>query len=75
MLKIFKKKKLYDFKYEILWKNGSSTIGEVKNSKLSPYGIFLANKMTHFGDKTIAYFNRNEIEQMQAKGFIEKEEK
>lgn len=77
MLKIFKKKKVkvkvYDFKYEILWNNGTSTFGEVTNSELEPQDILLTNKMTYFNN-TASYFNKDEIKQIEIKDLVEKVE-
>lgn len=77
MLKIFKKKKektkIYDFKYEILWNNGTTTFGEITNSELEPYDIFLTNKMTYFGNMA-SYFNKDEIKQIEIKDLVEKVE-
>lgn len=78
MLKIFKKKKekvkIYDFKYEILWNNGTSTSGEITNSQIRPYDVFLTNKITYFGNKKAIYFNKNEIKQIEISDLVEKVE-
>ena len=59
MLKI--KKKEYSFNYEILFKSGSKVIGKIENSILTPYQLFLKNKMTIFSNGTYTYFNIKEI--------------
>lgn len=76
MLKIFKKKKLkvYDFKYEIFWNNGSITNGEITNSIIKPYDMFLKNKISYFGNEMGVYFNKNEIRQIEIKDLVEKVE-
>lgn len=78
MLKIFKNKKtkvkIYDFKFEILWNNGTSTSGEITGSHLKPHDIFLTNKMTYFTTKKAVYYNRDEIKQIEIKDLEEKVE-
>ena len=71
---LFKKKnkKVYDFKYEIYWNNGSITKGDITNSILAPEIIFLENKFTYFSKGTCTYFNRNEIKQIEIFDLIEK---
>lgn len=71
MLKI-KNKKEYSFKYVIYWKNGTKTAGEIKNSCLHPYRIFLKNKMTLFGNKCLNYYNKKEIIQIAITDLLEK---
>ena len=73
---LFKKKnkKVYDFKYEIYWNNGSITKGDITNSILAPEIIFLENKFTYFSTGKCTYFNRNEIKQIEIFDLIEKVE-
>lgn len=71
---LFKKKnkKVYDFKYEIHWNNGSISKGEITNSMLPPEVIFLENKFTYFSTGKCTYFNSNEIRQIEIFDLIEK---
>ena len=71
---LFKKKnkKVYDFKYEIYWNNGSITKGDITNSILAPEIIFLENKFTYFSTGKCTYFNSNEIKQIEIFDLIEK---
>lgn len=72
MLKIKKKNKVFDFKYKIYWKNGSTTEGDITNSKLAPEDIFLTNAFTYFAKGTCTYFNVNEIKQLEISDLVEK---
>lgn len=67
-----KNKKVYDFKYEICWNNGSVSQGCITNSKLAPEVIFLENKFTYFSTGKCIYFNSNEIKQIEIFDLIEK---
>lgn len=67
-----KNKKVYDFKYEIYWNNGSNSKGEITNSMLPPEVIFLENKFTYFSTGKCIYFNSNEIKQIEIFDLIEK---
>lgn len=67
------KKKEYSFNYEILFKSGSRIIGEIKNSCLKPFQIFLKNKITIFGDNTYTYYNKKEIAAIRIENLVEKE--
>ena len=71
---LFKKKnkKVYDFKYEIYWNNGSITKGDITNSMFAPEVIFLENKFTYFSKGICTYFNSNEIKQIEIFDLIEK---
>ena len=61
-----KNKKVYDFKYEIHWNNGSVSKGYVTNSKFAPFAYFSTGKCT--------YFNSNEIKQIEIFDLVEKVE-
>ena len=71
---LFKKKnkKVYDFKYEIYWNNGSITKGDITNSIFAPEIIFLENKFTYFSTGKCTYFNSKEIKQIEIFDLIEK---
>lgn len=69
-----KKKKIYDFKYTIYWKNETTTKGRIENSYIDPYNTFLTGKMTYFGDGNCNYYNPDEIKQIEVTDFIEKVE-
>ena len=73
---LFKKKnkkvKIYDFKYEIYWNNGSISEGIITNSIIAPEVIFLENKFTYFSTGKCTYFNSNEIRQIEIFDLIEK---
>lgn len=71
---LFKKKnkKVYDFKYEIYWNNGSISKGEITNSMLPPEVIFLENKFTYFSIGKCTYFNSNEIRKIEIFDLVEK---
>ena len=69
-----KNKKVYDFKYEIHWNNGSVSEGYVTNSKFAPEVIFLENKFAYFSTGKCTYFNSNEIKQIEIFDLVEKVE-
>ena len=73
---LFKKKnkkvKVYDFKYKIYWNNGSISEGIITNSIVAPEVIFLENKFSYFSTGKCAYFNSNEIKQIEIFDLIEK---
>ena len=71
---LFKKKnkKIYDFKYEICWNNGSISEGKITNSILPPEVILLENKFTYFSTGKCIYFNSNEIRKIEIFDLIEK---
>ena len=68
------KKKVYDFDYKIYYKNGNVTTGNITCSELAPERIFLGKKMTYFGSGTCAYYNEDEICQIEIFNLSEKEE-
>lgn len=72
MFKKKENKKIYDFKYEIYWNNGSITKGGITNSMIAPEVIFLENKFTYFSTGRCTYFNSNEIKQIEIFDLIEK---
>ena len=69
-----KKKKIYDFKYIIHWKDGTRTIGEITHSELPPEDIFLTDTFTYFAKGISAYFNTKEIKQLEITDLVEKVE-
>lgn len=71
MLKI-KKKKVYDFKYKIYWRNGRITEGTTTNSKLKPNEIFLDNSFTYFANGCSYYYNSKEIDLLEITDLVEK---
>ena len=71
-IKKTKKRKVYDFKYKIFWKNGGTTDGYVTGSELAPEEIFLTNTFTYFAKGTCTYFNKNEIRQLEIFDLVEK---
>lgn len=72
MFKKLKKQIIYDFKYKIYWKDGSSTEGEIKNSSFDPADIFLTRKITAYGNGIWTYYNLDEIKQIEITDFVEK---
>ena len=75
---IFKRKnksKAYDFKYKIYWRNESISEGSITNSTLPPEIIFLKNKFICFSGRKCAYFNSDDIRQIEIFELVEKGDK
>ena len=69
------KSKAYDFKYKIYWRDGSVSEGNITNSMFPPEVIFLENKFICFSGGKCAYFNSDDIKQIEIFDLVEKEEK
>ena len=67
-----KKVKVYDFRYEIHWNDGSISEGNITNSMIAPEVIFLENKFLYFSTGKCIYFNRDEIKQIEIFDLVEK---
>lgn len=72
MLKIKRKKKIYDFEYKIYWKNGKITEGKIEKSEIPPENIFLSNSLIYFSDAKCAYYNPLAIRNLEIFNLIEK---
>ena len=73
---LFKRKnksKAYDFKYKIYWRDESISEGNITNSTLLPEVIFLENKFICFSGGKCAYFNSDDIRQIEIFDLVEKE--
>ena len=68
-------KKVYNFRYKIYWKNGDATEGIIENSEGELLEIFLTNSLTYFSKGVCAYFNSDEIRQIEIYDLVEKVEK
>ena len=75
---LFKRKnksKAYDFKYKIYWRDESISEGSITNSTLPPEIIFLKNKFICFSGGKCAYFNSDDIRQIEIFDLVEKGDK
>ena len=68
-----KSKKVYDFKYKIYWRDESISEGNITNSTSSPEVIFLKNRFVCFSGGKCAYFNSDDIKQIEIFDLVEKE--